>query len=907
MNAPSPTRQPPPRILQAAAAIYEDATALQHLIAYIVLQPNSPALDQEQVKASLRTRLPPYMVPAWLEVIDTLPTLPSGKIDRKNLPAPKRSAAPGQPTLENLSPLESAIAAAWQRLTGSPIPSRSADFFRDLGGHSLLVARLASEVRQTLPDSDLAVADLYNHPTLEKLSAALTARTAARKSRPAPNPAPKLTPQNPRPHLLFAAAQSLCLYFIFAFYSLQWLTPYLAYVWFIEHDLSRPLSILGALGALLALYPLMLAATIILKWLLVGRLKPGNYPLYSVFHLRWWLMQRILDAVAVEYLEATPLLNLYYRLMGAKIGKRVHFRSYNIGAFDLVSVGDDTVLDDATSLLAYTIEHGHIRLAPIAIGKRCHIGAGSLLQLNTRMADDSRILHLSLLTEGTATAPHETWFGSPANRLLHADPLPEKPLPVSTARRLFFASLQTLGIFLLPVVYLAALFPGLILLNDLAIDYGETWSLLFAPAVAVAFIVLLLAEIIAVKWLLLGRVKEGDYPLYGWFTTRKWFVDQLMALSLDIMGPLYATLYLNPWYKALGAKLGRRAEISTASAASPDLLDVGEESFIADAVLLGPPTVSSNRLRLQKVRIGKRAFVGNSALIPPGAIIADSALIGVLSTTPLTSPGAAEPDTTWLGSPAIFLPQRQTSTGFAENLTFKPSRGLIALRLFIEFFRITLPMTFFVVFTSLLITTVVEIRPYLLPWAQVLIFPLLYAAAGLAATLFTIAAKWLLIGRYKPAEKPLWSSFVWRSELVNSLHENLACAYLMDMCLGTPLLNWYFRALGMKIGRNVHLDTPEFTEFDLVTLGDNAILNIEATIQTHLFEDRVMKMSTVSIGPNCSVGACAVILYDTALGRDSILEELSLVMKGESLPDASRWHGSPARRVASNAEANPCA
>jgi non-ribosomal peptide synthetase-like protein len=117
------------------------------------------------------------------------------------------------------------------------------------------------------------------------------------------------------------------------------------------------------------------------------------------------------------------------------------------------------------------------------------------------------------------------------------------------------------------------------------------------------------------------------------------------------------------------------------------------------------------------------------------------------------------------------------------------------------------------------------------------------------------------------------------------------------MLLGTPLMCWFYRSMGMKIGRRVYLDSSEFTEFDLVTLGDDAILNVESTIQTHLFEDRVMKMSTVRIGDGCSIGASSVVLYDTRIGRGAVLEDLSLVMKGESLPAATRWHGTPARQA----------
>jgi non-ribosomal peptide synthetase-like protein len=102
---------------------------------------------------------------------------------------------------------------------------------------------------------------------------------------------------------------------------------------------------------------------------------------------------------------------------------------------------------------------------------------------------------------------------------------------------------------------------------------------------------------------------------------------------------------------------------------------------------------------------------------------------------------------------------------------------------------------------------------------------------------------------------------------------------------------------GARIGRRVWLDTTYLTEFDLVRVGDDAAIGSHSSLQTHLFEDRVMKMSTVTVGSGCSVGLRAVVLYDAELGAGASLGPLSLAMKGETLPPGSRWHGIPAHAV----------
>jgi non-ribosomal peptide synthetase-like protein len=103
--------------------------------------------------------------------------------------------------------------------------------------------------------------------------------------------------------------------------------------------------------------------------------------------------------------------------------------------------------------------------------------------------------------------------------------------------------------------------------------------------------------------------------------------------------------------------------------------------------------------------------------------------------------------------------------------------------------------------------------------------------------------------------------------------------------------------MGAKIGTRVYLGTTQFTEYDLVEIGDDVALNTDCTIQTHLFEDRVMKMSQIKIGDRCSVGAMSLVLYDTRMEDGSTLGDLSLLMKGEVLPAGSRWQGIPARCV----------
>ena len=134
-----------------------------------------------------------------------------------------------------------------------------------------------------------------------------------------------------------------------------------------------------------------------------------------------------------------------------------------------------------------------------------------------------------------------------------------------------------------------------------------------------------------------------------------------------------------------------------------------------------------------------------------------------------------------------------------------------------------------------------------------------------------------------------------RTELITGLYENLAVMFLLDLLRGTPFLAWALQTLGARISQHCYLDTTWFTEFDLVDIGDDAALNDNANLQTHLFQDRVMATGPVRIGEGSVIGAMAVVLPDAEVERDALVGDLSLIMKGERIHAGTRWQGAPAR------------
>jgi non-ribosomal peptide synthetase-like protein len=139
----------------------------------------------------------------------------------------------------------------------------------------------------------------------------------------------------------------------------------------------------------------------------------------------------------------------------------------------------------------------------------------------------------------------------------------------------------------------------------------------------------------------------------------------------------------------------------------------------------------------------------------------------------------------------------------------------------------------------------------------------------------------------------MWSWWAMRTEAVAVLYGGLVGKASLEFLRGTPFLPWALRLFGTKIGKGVWMDCTDLTEFDCITVGDFSVMNDFAVLQTHLYEDRVMKVGRIRVGRGVSIGAATTVLYDTEIGDFARLNALTVVMKGDRLPGHSEWEGAP--------------
>ncbi|MGL5819603.1 MAG: amino acid adenylation protein, partial [Phycicoccus sp.] len=316
-------------------------------------------------------------------------------------------------------------------------------------------------------------------------------------------------------------------------------------------------------------------------------------------------------------------------------------------------------------------------------------------------------------------------------------------------------------------------------------------------------------------------------------------------------------------------------------------VSVGEGAFLADDTLVGGYELAGGWLRVERVRVGKGAFVGNSGMAAPGRKVPKRALVAVLSAAPRR--GDAKAGSSWLGSPP--RPLRREADDVDVSRTHAPPARLRVARALVEGCR-ALAVWVHVALVVLAAGALLALLDLGAGWVVLSGGPVLLAGGALAAGV-TTGAKWLLVGRLRPSEHPLWSSAVWRGELADTFVEVVAAPWLARAATGTAVLTLWLRSMGARIGRGVWCETYWLPEADLIELRDGANVGRGCVVQTHLFHDRVLSMDTVTIADGGTLGPNSVVLPAAWIGRHATVGPVSLVMRGESVPDKTRWIGNP--------------
>ncbi|WP_375760789.1 amino acid adenylation domain-containing protein [Corallococcus exercitus] len=162
-----------PTVRQAVVLAREDRPGQKRLVAYVTGKDAKP--EAAALRSFLLERLPEYMVPSNVVVLERMPLSPNGKADRKALPAPEAGGTdPARPFVAPGTAIEQQIAQAWKDLLHVERVGLDDPFF-ELGGNSLLALQLHRRLTAELGVT-LALTDLFQYPTVRALAARLSRR-----------------------------------------------------------------------------------------------------------------------------------------------------------------------------------------------------------------------------------------------------------------------------------------------------------------------------------------------------------------------------------------------------------------------------------------------------------------------------------------------------------------------------------------------------------------------------------------------------------------------------------------------------------------------------------------------------------------------------------------------------------
>ncbi|NML95757.1 AMP-binding protein [Novosphingobium olei] len=897
-------------------------------------------VTQADLKAGLHAALHDYLVPRSITLLDAFPRhAASGAVDTDQLLALLEK--PQQSDSVPADKVEAFILEEWRKCLGEDRDVwLDSDFFDDLGGDSLTAVRIIADVRKQYGIA-LAPTSIFRNRTVRELAGAVRAAIATLAvdadagttdhAAATGFDGPPAKSQTALPTLLIqllplAVLPPVVRLAQFACWILTW--------WYMRTDLGlRGAWVMFAAlaGASLARSTVGPLITIALKWVLVGRYRSGAAPLWGHRYLRWWLVRQIHATIGLGvFSTAYPMIALYYRLMGARVGRRTRIApSADLGEFDLLTIGDEACIDESAIVRPFVLEGGAMDMKPIALGANVSIGTRATVVPGSYLPADTEIAPL-----GTSDNPRARNQGTRGlSRALLYDPP---------------AWLKAAGLAIKGGLMLAAWVPVVLLMHhflagwmaqgghmanpvDLLVRMLKPHRLIVSTSVLVVSTLttpfLYLAGVIAVKWIVIGRFRAEADVRRPWPMFERWLMWQLLPDGrfggvAPLLGSNFAAI--SGIYRLLGARVGKRIYWPGSGNVMTeyDLFECGDDvTFGSRSTYLMTSTQGS-----RSIRIEPGANVADRCVLSPGVVVRRNAVMG--SGTFAPEGFVAPAGSTWIGQDGREAPieleaatprrvqadtlrpyGRAMYLGEADYAVW-PLGAHIAFNLvwaaFGALYRAAPMITALLLVRAMLIADGATLRNT----ADILLLQAgfylpLHLASALGALGLLVATKWMIIGHRTEGEHFWTASSYCQRWKIHSVISSLSSGWFANRDVlayleGSAFLVWYFRAEGARIGRNVCLypngADPMMEEPDFLDIGDDARID-QAVLIAHLNTRGEWMMGPIRIGARATLRTASRVMMMSTVGDGATLLEGTLVLAGDSSSPASTWYGWPGEAI----------
>ncbi len=145
------------------------------------------------------------------------------------------------------------------------------------------------------------------------------------------------------------------------------------------------------------------------------KLKEGEFDVGSFEIFKWVFVNAFFMVVKVAFMDfilMTPYCALFYRLMGAKIGRNVLINSKNVGDLSLLEIGDHSAVGGSATIIAHSFEKGGLKLKKVKIGKNVIIGLNSVILPGVEIGDNAVIAAGAIVPKNTHVQANTTFLGA---------------------------------------------------------------------------------------------------------------------------------------------------------------------------------------------------------------------------------------------------------------------------------------------------------------------------------------------------------------------------------------------------------------------------------------------------------------------------------------------------------------
>jgi acyl-CoA synthetase (AMP-forming)/AMP-acid ligase II/acetyltransferase-like isoleucine patch superfamily enzyme/acyl carrier protein len=561
------------------------------------------------------------------------------------------------------------------------------DFFA-AGGDSLSAGRMVSQLRREF-NIFLAGDILFHHSTIgeieQKIIEAVEVKAAKGDDGEVELPGCEKTYSSTNPIILI-----LHLFPTVLFFPMKRAFQWMIFAYIVAECSNRfpvrdnligrlMLVVFAVMSARLSSQVVSPILAITFKWLVIGRYKEGMYPMWGPYHTRWWLTQKALQVCGKGLFNNYNWSRiLFYRLLGAKIGRNVTMSaSAKLGEYDLIEIGDNVVLDTCLCRPFGVERNTSMLLKRIRIGKDSSIGIKSVVAPGADIPERTCI--------GPNSSSWELQDADESNRQLLTSQIPQ---PHWFWILIIVQPIKLLTWMAARVTWMGGLIPMVLEFPTPAADMFRSTLDWYTSDQRIAFhitaricravggpIVLFIA-VLFIKSLLdlvCGKPKPGPASKQ---TTRQKVRSAVLAQILPagdiheltrLTGRHYE--FVSMAVRALGGKVGKHVYWPSVGPVTVDfdLIEVGNDVVFGSRSTL----VTSDGYGRDRIVIGDGTMVGDRVVALPGATIGREAMIG--SGALLRRNGDYPANTVWTGSKGGEAIQFPSSTSISTSTSTAPT------------------------------------------------------------------------------------------------------------------------------------------------------------------------------------------------------------------------------------------